>query len=969
MTLRQTKILLCTLALIFLQVASHAKVVSFERVSELGVWNIDKGKLSISNMRYKFGSSSMKVDWAPGARLTMDYAPGLYEASQSKAGGVTMWVYGEGGQPAELQFVFLTSEDKELCRIPFRIGYTGWRALWSKFYLDMGKKTDEVIGKMVVVFPETSGTLYVDMLEFKPSVPWTYMEDFQISNTRDNFAMVPDIMTYRTAELPQDKIDATDEEIALIETRLRNWCLGTGQYSKDKWVRSRIEAENEFIASGLALAAAIPIEYNDDGTPVGYPLFSLDSPKVVEDIEVKQFREINENILIPLALDWCKNGNKASLDKAMFIYDWFNDQGWADGSSLGTIVLEKLRSTGYLYSYFLLKDQLPAPMLEKQRNAMRWYTLFGHCYAPDPFNGANTDDLRALANPKLIYALSIEDPHERRIALTAFKRYMDRAMSIAPGALDVIKDDFSGYHHRTAYNNGYYPTALYTVTQLAWILHGTPYALSDEVMSNVIKALKTFHFFCAGIDIPAGTVGRFPLHTRVLHRMLPSYAYMILADEGADQELIEIFNDILAKSSKEESWSSYVNKAAAAISYTNTVGEMEALAEAVSMIPKSLLKKPAQMKTGALFMPYSGLHVAKDNDVHFNVKGFSKYIWDFEGAASGLNKYGRWTSNGHLEFFDFRNGNKSFHPNKKQYNWNHIQGTTSKVLPLQQLQSNQESKTDHRNYSSESFLAGVHGADNVSSFSVRLHDAYLDTSFRADKSFFFFDDVVACLGSGIFCKDSQNKVATTMFQDFLQSGKQRSEDVYEDASFLYIVKEGSVNFSTKEKYSLAYIDHGVAPEGAGYEYYIVKNKAAADALEKRPIDVLRKDKAGHVIRRDNVVCASVFEAGVDFDGLAVRQVNVPLAYILEDKGSGQISLSLCEPDMRRPWARNMNYLTHAMVIEDAKPFDTELLLDGKYELVSGPEDVVLEYQGGMTKVRLTTIHARNYKINLKYINN
>ena len=65
----------------------------------------------------------------------------------------------------------------------------------------------------------------------------------------------------------------------------------------------------------------------------------------------------------------------------------------------------------------------------------------------------------------------------------------------------------------------------------------------------------------------------------------------------------------------------------------------------------------------------------------------------------------------------------------------------------------------------------------------------------------------------------------------------------------------------------------------------------------------------------------------------------------------------------------MNYLTHAMVIEDAKPFDTELLLDGKYELVSGPEDVVLEYQGGMTKVRLTTIHARNYKINLKYINN
>ena len=396
---------------------------------------------------------------------------------------------------------------------------------------------------------------------------------------------------------------------------------------------------------------------------------------------------------------------------------------------------------------------------------------------------------------------------------------------------------------------------------------------------------------------------------------------------------------------------------------------MEALAKAVSMIPKPLLKKPAQMKVGALFMPYSGLHVSKDNDVHFNVKGFSRYIWDFEGAASGLNKYGRWTSNGHLEFFDFRNGNKSFQPSKKQYNWNHIQGTTSKVLPLQQLQSNQESKTDHRNYSSESFLAGVHGADNVSSFSVRLHDAYLDTSFRADKSFFFFDDVVACIGSGIFCKDSQNKVATTMFQDFLGAGGQRNADVYEDASFLYVVKEGSVNFTVKDKYSLAYIDHGNAPEDAGYEYYIVKNKTAADGLEKRPIEVMRKDKSGHVIKRDNVLCASVFEAGVDFEGMLVRSVNIPLAYILEDKGSGNYSLNLCEPDMRRPWARNMNNLTLGMVATDAKPFDTELILDGKFELVSGPENVVLEYQNGMTKVKLTTIHARNYKINIKNSNN
>ena len=65
----------------------------------------------------------------------------------------------------------------------------------------------------------------------------------------------------------------------------------------------------------------------------------------------------------------------------------------------------------------------------------------------------------------------------------------------------------------------------------------------------------------------------------------------------------------------------------------------------------------------------------------------------------------------------------------------------------------------------------------------------------------------------------------------------------------------------------------------------------------------------------------------------------------------------------------MNNLTLEMVATDAKPFDTELILDGKFDLVSGPKDVVLEYQDGMTKVKLTTIHARNYKINIKNINN
>ena len=84
----------------------------------------------------------------------------------------------------------------------------------------------------------------------------------------------------------------------------------------------------------------------------------MGAPTIIDGQEAKKFRSINENILLPLALDYRKNQNDQSLKKALYIYDWFNDQGWADGSSMGTLCFEKLRSSGYFHSFFLLKEQL-----------------------------------------------------------------------------------------------------------------------------------------------------------------------------------------------------------------------------------------------------------------------------------------------------------------------------------------------------------------------------------------------------------------------------------------------------------------------------------------------------------------------------------------------------------------------------------------------------------------------------------
>ena len=170
---------------------------------------------------------------------------------------------------------------------------------------------------------------------------------------------------------------------------------------------TRKKHETEFISGGMRLADKLDIKYASDGTPIGYPLYPMRSPAEVDGERIRQFRDINEKMLLPLALDYRKNKNGKSLDKIKYIYDWFNDQGWADGSGLGSLCFEKLRSAGYFHSFFLVKDQLDEKTYQRELDALYWFTMFGICYDLPTHAGEVADNLRALAIPKLVYALSV----------------------------------------------------------------------------------------------------------------------------------------------------------------------------------------------------------------------------------------------------------------------------------------------------------------------------------------------------------------------------------------------------------------------------------------------------------------------------------------------------------------------------------------------------------------------------------
>lgn len=961
--------------------AMSQAAISFESEHDLSLWNIDNGRLMQNKDHFKDGKMSLGIAWEGGAVVTSGFRDGLEEASASRSGGMNLWVYNEVPADAGMEFVFTDSGGRQVCRLPFHLNFTGWRCVWARFAADMGfdmKKS--VISGFELHFPDAAegGFTCLDLLEFTPKVNWQAMSDAQYHVHRTDFSLVMDFMRYRNA-VPDTccTIEASETDFLRISDRLTDWYLGSGDYGGNSYVRLRKAKEKDFISKGLDRASEVEIRYSDDGTPVGEPLFPMGAPDRIGGKKVLKFRDLNENVLLPLALDYRKNGNRESLEKAVFIYDWFNDQGWADGSAMGTLTFEKLRSAGYFHSFYLLKDSLPEDVRERESASMNWFTIFGMCYDFPPYRGEVADNLRAVALPKLAYALSIADSHDRAVAMTAYKRYMDNALGVAPGYYGTFKSDWSGYHHRGPYNSAYYPHALYVGALVAYILHDTPYALSEETVSNIRNGLLAFRFFCAGPDVPAGTAGRFPAGTAILHELVPAFAYMALCGTSPDMELVAAMKAVLGNDECGAAFEKYVSNVNSRLAYTSTVGEMEAVARALDCAVE-----PELPLEGGVFMPYSGLMVWRNSDFVFSAKGYSRYIWDFESSASE-NLYGRYLSYGHLEYTDLRNGNRSFCPKRKEFDWNLISGTTSRILPKSLLEGKGGAFAGHRNFSDMTFLAGVDGSGNASVFSVRLHDINYDTTFRADKSVFFFRDFAVCLGSGISCADREHRTVTTLFQAFDMNGMQMKRgSIVSDGSLVYAVGNGRLDFYSGENgYSRAYIDHGTAPDDEGYEYYIVADgrKRTAEKLLGRssPVKVIRRDSLAHIVSYGETVSAAVFAADTVFAGMTVSEVNIPLAYVLEKEDDGYL-LHFCEPDMRRVRRNHMGELTEADVVVGEEPFRTVMVLEGIFSVsdvtssrkASGALSAVspclpeVRYDGGKTIVAVTTIRGENHTLRL-----
>lgn len=980
--MKNYRLLILQLMMFLFPLCSFAgNIYSFENDIIPNEFSATNGTLSISKSKYKLGDKSLSWQWNANSILSVNKLANLAEACKINDGGINVWVYNTQENAEPLQFVFYDASGTERCRINFNLNFKGWRCLTATFRYDMGfNKATSTLDNLKIFAPKSNnGTLYIDYLEFTNKISWERISDFQYNLNQTNYNIVS-FLDIRNTPSPSP-IPPTGEQttaFSTIEKRLNEWYLGTGKFASDASYKQRERALNTYINSAKNKINTLNLVKEADGTVTGPGLYPVTYQGVkVEGTSVNTFRNVGETFLIQLAYDYRRTKNQTSLNTVLDILNWYNDQGWADGSALGSLRFEMLRSSGFYNSLWLIKDELNNEQFNQAMDATRWHTMFGTAYNLPDTPGELADYMRSLAIPKLFYALSIKNEAERNTAMQAYQAYAKNALGKAPGFKGTMKPDYSGYHHNGPYYSAYYPDALYTGSLIYYLLHGTPYDLGEETYNDLKTALLTFRFMCGEYNVPAATTGRFPAQQTILHQLLPAFAYLGLSKDTPDAELVSAFKRLWKPN--EEPIYSYMQRVRTDITFTSSLGEVEALLEFNAKNGSAEVNP-----TGTHFMPYSGLLIARQPEWLITAKGMSKYIWDYESSGSE-NIYGRYLSNAQLEFTDLDNNNSSYNPKHADWNWNHIPGTTSKFLSYTNLDYN-KTNGKHRNLSDKTFLGGIALNDNLAMFTNQVHDNAIDNSFYADKSTFVFDNLIYCLGSGINSKSTTTPVYTTLFQNTLSTDYNSvsiNNDAYtsdllgisnpvikDNYGNAFIVQDGNVNVTKNGAMMLAYIDHGKVISDKKYAYaWLMKptEEQVTSYTNDMPISILSQNATAHAVyhKEKKVMALSVFAAENPINIREVYSVSTPMLVMIREDNN-MLDLAFSDPDMKRDSAPRGDDITPAIANQKGEVSEITVILNGAYEKAEGDQNISVETQDDKTIVKYPYAKdGETYKVKLK----
>ena len=966
-----------------------------------GSYRADAGsEVSLSARRYKGGQKSLKFAWQNNGRLLFtDPAPGRNKALT----GFRAWVYNEEALNEVLTFRFGTESELEAnnprYQFEFGLNFTGWRAMWIHLRDDARNRSYAGVrnGRVTAfeIRASNSGAVYLDLVELVERIHPRRSPDAQVPFV--NARRVDRSREYRWSQnrlpgpLPTEITDDERQAFEAIARRYEAWVLGDGVKDDQREpVKIRLNELKGYIRRGYRSLADYEIRREDDRI-LGKPLFAELSPYT------PLFQSVFQGVLLRLVLDYRLNGNEEAKDQVIDVFDYLHDQGWAEGSGVGAMHHEFLRVAGYAHAVYLMRNILEdTDRLERELATLKWFSMFGELYEDPTVPGANADFIRSVAMYRLLCILMMDDTPEKVANMRRYVVWLNNALDIAPGWLDTIKPDFVGFHHRGIYANAYAPNAFHVASVLVYLLHDTPFAVGDDKRDNLKQALLTSRVMANTYDISMAVNGRFPRNTAVATKLLPAYMYVALSYASVDAELSGAFMQ-LWKPKSQLLIEDLFERVAVRLMYLHTPGAMQMMADFASAGYASVAPP-----SGHWTLPYGALSIHRRGDWMVSMKGWSKYVWDYESSGRN-NPLGRYLSYGLMLVYASGNpvGREASGIVRDGWDWSMWPGTT--VIRLSHEQLKHEGRD--RNFSDETFVGGVNIGRRDGVFALKLHDTRFNTSFRAVKTVFCFDDVIVCLGSGIENDDGRHATVTPLFQaaisedrptgmngesvraiPYMFSGtKGQTAWVMDSLGNGYVIPDGEGLRVQREvqvskdygrdsggtgAFELAYLDHGPMPQGASYHYAVLVQRSPnrVSAFASSPeYDVWQQDVQAHIVHHRGMKTTgyALFDTDARPANGPVVAVSLPSLVMTREVGDGLL-LSVADPDFGWRWEiQDPHRQDGTLVVNQASmPRNVEVTVRGKWHLDGAYDLADTRVQSDQTVVAFTCQDGKSVEVKL-----
>ena len=940
--------------LTYLSSSAFAQFVSFEEEIPCNFKSSDKQELALSSSYYKEGSKSLEWKFSPNSILDI---PSESVFTLEGDNGITLWIYNEKPQQDSLRFEFYSPNGHVSHHFGFRLYAAGWRACWISFKHMQGDKQDKKIAGYRIIAPNRTGRVFIDRLTF----PVKKIND---RTTPDLQMPTNNSLTYRDLwhwcrvwqweqyqyDLPLSESLTTDEkqELATVEARLTA-ILDTPKAPK----KGISKAYSTFKAANIR-----PSSNGFTGAPV-----------VAPDELNRRKGELSwndlEDMLSGFAYDAYYNHSAQSAKNYFLVWDYAINQGFAFGSGMGTnhhygYQVRKIYTTAWLMRDAIWK----APNRDNILSALIFWSALQETRIPFQYGRDELlDSWHTLLMAKTVSALLFVDERERARALAGLSRWLSGSLQYSPGTIGGIKVDGTTFHH-----GGFYPAyttgVLAMVGQFIALPSHTRYVPTMEARQVLKSAFISMRNYCNIYEWGIGISGRHPFGGSMKENDVAAFAYLALAGDLSGES--NTFDHHLA--------ADYMR-----LCNNDTPEAIYFRKEGIT---------PAKAPQGFFVYNYGSAGIFRRNDWMVTLKGYTTDVWGSEIYRKD-NRYGRYQSYGSVQIMGYPS-RKASGFDENGWDWNRLPGTTTIHLPFDLLDSPLPGTTmahSKENFSGSSSLEGKNGM-----FAMKLMERNLKNftpDFVARKSVFCFNNRMICLGTGISNSNASFPTETTLFQSTFQKGK---SDIYVDGKLknvpfhqelndgkrhciqdgynnyylvngdnvqIQIARQDSHHEKTRAKtqgtFASAYINHGAAPQNAGYEYMVLIQPSPKEldaARRKAPYQILHKDSIAHVVidKQTGITAYAAFETYLpQKDELFL---SIPAETMVMQKQSGSnLLLSVCDP--------NLNISEKAFTTkEPSRPIEKKLILKGQWKCKTLQEDVTVEVGQTETVLTVTCRHGQ-----------